>query len=336
MSDTNKFILTTRDLEIGFLKPPGKPNISLMKGISVKARKGELVAMIGQNGIGKSTLLRTLVQLHPALSGNVILNNKNIEKYTRQELARQLGFVSTEIINAGNLSVYDLVALGRFPYTNWLGNINNEDRFMIDHSIELVDLAHKRDKMLTEISDGERQRAMIARTLSQDTDLLILDEPTAFLDLPNRYEVLKLLRDLSCKGKTIIFSTHDLNLVIDQVDKIWMMTEGGMIEGAPEDLILSDSFNSVFPGSSLIFNKESGRFDYPADRLHEVYIEGEGELKAWTAKAMERKGYLPIEKGGNAEISVKVYMDNGQAYWELKTKNAISVYKSIYELMFSL
>ena len=336
MSDTNKYILSTRNLEIGFLKPPGKPNISLMNGISVKARKGELVAMIGQNGIGKSTLLRTLVQLHPALSGNVILNNKNIEKYTRHELARQLGFVSTEIINAGNLSVYDLVALGRFPYTNWLGNINNEDRFMIDHSIELVDLAHKRDKMLTEISDGERQRAMIARTLSQDTDLLILDEPTAFLDLPNRYEVLKLLRDLSSKGKTIIFSTHDLNLVIDQVDKIWMMTEGGMVEGAPEDLILSNSFNSVFPGSSLIFNMESGRFDYPADRLHEVYIEGEGELKAWTAKAMERKGYLPIEKGRNVEISVKVYMDNGQAYWELKIKNAISVYKSIYELMFSL
>ncbi|MEA1899107.1 MAG: ABC transporter ATP-binding protein, partial [Bacteroidota bacterium] len=167
MSDINKYTLITQDLEIGFPKPPGKPNISLMKGISVTAKKGELIAMIGQNGIGKSTLLRTLVQLQPALSGNVILNNINIEKYTRRELARQVGFVSTEIINAGNLNVYDLVALGRFPYTNWFGTINKEDQFMIDHSIELVDLVHKRDKMLTEISDGERQRAMIARTLSQ-------------------------------------------------------------------------------------------------------------------------------------------------------------------------
>jgi len=336
MSDINKHILITQDLEIGFPKPPGKPNISLMKEISIKARRGELIAMIGQNGIGKSTLLRTLVQLHPALSGNIFLNNKNIEKYTRQELARQLGFVSTEIINAGNLSVYELVALGRFPYTNWIGKINREDHFMIDRSIELVDLVHKRDKMLTEISDGERQRAMIARTLSQDTDLLILDEPTAFLDLPNRYEVLKLLRDLSGKGKTIIFSTHDLNLVIDQVDKIWIMTEGGMIEGAPEDLILNNFFDSVFPGSSLVFNRESGRFDYPADKLHEVYIEGEGELKAWTTKALERKGYLPKEKNKNVDLSVKVYVDKGQACWVLKTKNESFIYKSIYELMSGL
>ncbi len=336
MSEINKHILITRNLEIGFSKPTGKSKISLMKEISVEARNGELIAMIGQNGIGKSTLLRTLVQLQPSLSGSVILNNKNIDKYSRRELARQVGYVSTEIINAGNLSVYDLVALGRFPYTNWFGAINREDRFMIDHSIELVDLVHKRDKLLTEISDGERQRAMIARTLSQDTDLLILDEPTAFLDLPNRYEVLKLLRDLSRKGKTIIFSTHDLNLVIDQVDKIWMMTKGGMIEGAPEDLVLNNFFDSVFPGSSLIFNKESGRFDYPADRLHEVYIEGEGELRAWTTKALERKGYLPKEENENVEISVKVYMKNGQACWELKTKTNTHSYKSIYELMSGL
>lgn len=336
MSDINKYTLITQDLEIGFPKPPGKPNISLMKGISVTAKKGELIAMIGQNGIGKSTLLRTLVQLQPALSGNVILNNIDIEKYTRRELARQLGFVSTEIINAGNLNVYDLVALGRFPYTNWFGTINKEDQFMIDHSIELVDLVHKRDKMLTEISDGERQRAMIARTLSQDTDLLILDEPTAFLDLPNRYEVLKLLRDLSHEGKTIIFSTHDLDLVIDQVDKIWMMTEGEMIEGAPEDLILNNYFDSVFHGSSLIFNRESGRFDYPVKTLHEVYIDGEGELKAWTIKAMERKGYLPKEKNENIAISVKVYVENGQACWELTTGTDTHSYKSIYELMSGL
>ncbi len=336
MSDINKYILITRDLEIGFLKPMGKPDISLMKGISVEARKGEMIAMIGQNGIGKSTLLRTLVQLQPALSGNVILNNKSIETYTRRELARQVGFVSTEIINTGNLSVYDLVALGRFPYTNWFGTINREDRFMIDRSVELVDLVHKRDKLLTEISDGERQRAMIARTLSQDTDLLILDEPTAFLDLPNRHEVLKLLRDLSREGKTIIFSTHDINLVIDQVDKIWMMTEGGIIEGAPEDLILNNSFDSVFSGSSLMFNKESGRFDYPVDILHEVYIEGEGELKVWTTRALARKGYLPKEKNENVKIFVHVYEENGQACWVLKSKNNTSSYKSIYELMSGL
>jgi len=216
---TADILLRTEELEIGF-RTAGTRNISLMSEISVNARQGELITLIGRNGSGKSTLLRSLMRLQPVLSGSILLNNRNIEDHSRREFAMLCGFVSTEAISTGNLSVYELVALGRFPYTNWIGKVRAEDRDLIDSSLERVGLMALKDKMLAEISDGERQRAMIARALAQDTDLLILDEPTAFLDLPNRYEVIKLLKDLTRQGKSVIFSTHDLNIVIDQVDKI--------------------------------------------------------------------------------------------------------------------
>ncbi len=258
--EAGNILLKTVGLEIGFKKASGRKNISLIKDISLAAGRGKLIALIGRNGSGKSTLLRTLMRLQPQLSGTILLANRDIENYTRRDFAMQTAFVSTEALSTGNLSVYELVSLGRFPYTNWIGKVRREDRELIDSSLEKVGLTDLRDKMLAEVSDGERQRAMIARALAQDTELLILDEPTAFLDLPNKYEVIRLLKDLAAQGKTVIFSTHDLNMVIDQVDKLWLMTETGIIDDSPEALIENNAFNSLFPGSTLSFDKGRKQF----------------------------------------------------------------------------
>lgn len=258
MTDSSNILLKTTKLEIGFRS--GKQQTSLLSGIDLNAGRGELIALIGRNGSGKSTLLRTIMRLQPLLSGQIELNSRGISTYSRREFAMQTAFVSTEAILTANISVFELVSLGRFPYTNWIGSVKDSDRQLIDSSIKKVGLCELRHKMLSEISDGERQRAMIARALAQDSDLLVLDEPTAFLDLPNKYEVIALLKELASQGKTVIFSTHDLNMVIDQVDKIWLMTPQSLIDATPEEHIQNNSFDKVFPGSSLRFDRDKGQF----------------------------------------------------------------------------
>ena len=178
-----------------------------MSDMSLSAKEGEFIALIGQNGIGKSTLLKTLVKLHPCLSGEIFMGGMRIQDFSMHDFSKFVGYVSTEVIRTGNLKVKDLVSLGRYPYTNWIGKLTNQDQEMVDSALEMVGLSDLKQKNITEVSDGERQRAMIARTIAQDTKVLILDEPTAFLDLPNRYDVLHLLKSLSHnQGKTIIFS----------------------------------------------------------------------------------------------------------------------------------
>ncbi len=331
--NTENDILVLKDLEIGFRK--GRKTIaSLLSGVNVSAGRGELVALIGQNGIGKSTLLKTIVRLHEQLSGEILFSNKDILDYTATELSSLVGFVSTEVIRVGNLTVRDLISLGRFPYTNWLGKLTQEDHELVNRAMEMVNLLNFADKNVSEISDGERQRAMIARTIAQDTDILVLDEPTAFLDLPNRYEVIQLLRNLSEeKDKLVIFSTHDLEMVINEADKIWMMTKDEMVNGAPEDLVLNGSFNHLFPGSKAVFNKESGSFSYLREGKKEIILSGAGTAFEWTKKALQRKGYIPVRNGSSIKIHVNTNNANDIIEWLVSTKNEEFRVNSILELI---
>ncbi|MCH7658592.1 MAG: ATP-binding cassette domain-containing protein, partial [Bacteroidetes bacterium] len=235
-------VLLTNELEIGFTVSKYRKD-SVYSGINISAANGELVALIGQNGIGKSTLLRTLANLQKALSGEILIKDTEISEYKRIEIARIISFVSTEPVRIANLKVFELVALGRFPHTNWAGRLKQGDRKVVQEAIRLVGLEGFEQKPVSEISDGERQRAMIARTLAQETGIVILDEPTAFLDLPGKYEIIQILNDLASNtGKTIIFSTHDLNIALHQADKIWLMLPGEIVAGAPEDLVLKPRF----------------------------------------------------------------------------------------------
>ncbi len=330
---TENDILVLKDLEIGFRK--GRKIIaSLLSGMNVSAGRGELVALIGKNGIGKSTLLKTIVRLHEQLNGKIVFSGRDMPDYTASEFSSLVGFVSTEVIRVGNLSVRDLVSLGRFPYTNWLGKLTQDDHALVDHAMEMVNISELADNNVSEISDGERQRAMIARTIAQDTDILVLDEPTAFLDLPNRFEVLHLLRYLSEeKGKLVIFSTHDLEMVLNEADKIWMMTKDELIEGAPEDLVLNGSFKHLFPGSKAIFNKESGSFSYPREGKREIILTGSGTAFEWTKKALKRKAYIPVSNGSFIKIHVITNSATDRIEWLISTKNGELKVNSILELI---
>ncbi len=243
-SENRKELIKLEGLEIGYGK--GKKASALSGKIDCNVFRGELVSLMGRNGCGKSTLLRTMAGLQESLGGKIIIKGRPVHEYQRMEIARMLGFVSTEVIRVEGLRVRDLVAMGRYPHTGWFGSLSSSDHEMIDRAIAVTSLDDLVDRDLDELSDGERQRAMIARTLAQDTEILILDEPTAFLDLTHKYEITLLLGKLAREhGKTILFSTHDLQLSLQEADKIWLMGEDGVIEGSPEDLLSRGKIGEV-------------------------------------------------------------------------------------------
>lgn len=328
-------VIRTCELEIGFTVSKYRKHI-VYSGINVSAAKGELVALIGQNGIGKSTLLRTLANLQRSLSGEILIKDTEISEYKRIEVARIISFVSTEPVRIANLKVFDLVALGRFPHTNWAGRLKQDDRKVVQEAIRLVGLEGFEQKPVSEISDGERQRAMIARTLAQETGIVILDEPTAFLDLPGKYEIIQILNDLAFNtGKTIIFSTHDLNIALHHADKIWLMLPGEIVAGAPEDLVLNNRFSDIFKNSDLHFDVRKGDFRMPMDISGEIGLTGKGLTGLWTRKALERIG-LKVTEAGKQESVVTVKEKDGMIQWCLKTNNKDFEFSSIYQLSLCL
>lgn len=219
---------------------------------------GEFTALIGRNGTGKSTLLRTIAALAKPMSGYVTLDGRRLEEMSRLEIASRISFVSTDEVRVTNLKVADVVALGRAPYTNWIGSLTTEDKRMVVRSLELVGMSAFAHKGMDTLSDGERQRVMIARALAQDTPIILLDEPTAFLDLPNKYGICLLLRELAHKqGKSIIFSTHDLNIALELCDTIALIDNGSFYYGTTESLINNGDLQRLFEGTALVFDPAS-------------------------------------------------------------------------------
>ncbi len=322
-------ILTFDSLKIGYVS--GKNENALLPPLNACAYKGEMIAIIGRNGIGKSTLLRTLTGLQPSLAGEIFYSNKNIRDYSRIDLARKVGYISTEIVKASNMSVYDLVALGRFPHTNWTGKINLQDHEIIMDAIEKTSLSKFCKRFISELSDGERQRAMIARILAQDTGIMLMDEPTAFLDIGSKYDILHLMNILSHKNqKTIVFSTHDLQMAVSQSDKIWLILDNHLIDGAPEDLMIAGAFDHLFDSSPVYFNSEDGTFSFRNEYKGRIYIEGSGIRRRWTEKAISRAGFSVSEE--KTIPYIKTPSDNN-SIWQLSTSGATQEFGSIYELI---
>jgi iron complex transport system ATP-binding protein len=255
-------ILSFESLEIGY--PSGRSSGTILPPLNAKADSGELIAIIGRNGVGKSTLLRTLVGLLPPFRGKVKIKGIEIGLISRLELAKIIGYISTEIVRVSNMSVFDLVSLGRFPHTNWIGKIDREGRLAVEDALNKTGLAEFGGKYINELSDGERQRAMIARVLAQDTEIMLMDEPTAFLDIAGKYDIVNLLKKLTGERKTIIFSTHDLNIALNMADKIWLMFNDGLLEGSPDELVRSNSFTHLFGSSEIKFDPATGKIDWKA------------------------------------------------------------------------
>jgi iron complex transport system ATP-binding protein len=249
-------ILETHDLAIGYHSRMKKT--SIVEGLNLRLWPGQLTCLIGPNGTGKSTLLRTLAGLQKPVKGSVMLTGESLSHFTPEQLARKIGIVLTDAPHPGDLSVNQVVELGRLPYTDWLGNLTQTDRSIASHSLELVKAASLSGRNFGELSDGERQKVMIARALAQQPDLLILDEPTAFLDWPNRVDLLFSLKEIAFKEKkTILISSHDLELVLQIADEVWAMdVSGTIIPGTGHELLQNGTLEKIFSSRYASFFKQ--------------------------------------------------------------------------------
>lgn len=245
--DNSAHILTTIDLSIGYKS--GKSENRLMEKLNLSIPKGKFIALLGANGVGKSTLIRSLANLQSALSGKVFLKGKEIKTYSAKEFARQVSLVLTDPVQSGNLNVQELVEMGRYPFTNWTGKLQSIDHEKVDNAIQLCAIGYLKDANITEISDGQLQKAMIARALAQDGELMLLDEPTVHLDANNRYMVLELLRKLVDETqKSMLISTHQVEVALKMADEVWLANCGeNIICGTPGELIAKGEIERSFP-----------------------------------------------------------------------------------------
>lgn len=233
----------------------GYSPVVIQDGLELRAPSGQMICLLGQNGCGKSTLLRTLAGLQPALSGSIRIDDTDLLALSERERAKQMAVVLTDRLSVDRTTVYDIVAMGRYPHSSWTGHLSTADHEVIRKAISDVEMTHKRDAYFNNLSDGEKQRVLIAKAIAQETPYILLDEPTAHLDLPNRIKTLILLRELAHQsGRTVLISTHELDLALQTADLIWLMTPGeGVAVGSAEELIASGEFQRAFQDEHFRF-----------------------------------------------------------------------------------
>ena len=260
MNNTKQHIvLKVADLSIGYQTKKDKTTVA--KHINFELVKGELIGLIGANGIGKSTLLKTITKSQKALEGTISVNGKSLDDISNMTLAKEMSVVLTENVSQTNLSVQELIALGRQPYTNWIGTLSEEDEIKTKAAIEAIQITDLIHKKCFELSDGQLQKVMLARALAQDTDIIVLDEPTTHLDLYHKVSVLKLLQKLAKETqKTILFSTHEINVTLSLCDKVIVMKEHTTHFGSPKKLIEQKAFDDLFPEDLVVFDSVTGSF----------------------------------------------------------------------------
>lgn len=232
-----------------------------MEHLNFALKEGDLAAIVGVNGAGKSTLLRTLGNVQPHLKGDIKIRGKQLTSYAPMELASSLSLVLTEPIASKNLTVLELIALGRQPYTNWIGSLSSTDKEKIQDAVQRVQLEDLRHKKCYELSDGQLQKVMIARALAQDTSIMLLDEPTSHLDLYHKVHILKLLKTIAHETrKTILFTTHEIDVAIQLCDTMLILQKEKSYFGTPCELIEERRFDELFPSDTITFDHNTGSF----------------------------------------------------------------------------
>ncbi|MDO4190295.1 MAG: ABC transporter ATP-binding protein [Bacteroidales bacterium] len=299
-------MIATEALNIGY------GNKVIQANLTLQANEGELTALCGPNGVGKSTLLRSLCGLQPTLNGSVKVNQKPLQQMKDAEKAKTLALVLTDKIMEDRLTVFDLVAMGRVPFLAWHGSLADNDIAKTQQAIEMVGLTHKAEALISAISDGERQRVMIAKALAQETPIILLDEPTSHLDLPSRIEIMLLLKALAHDtNKCIILSTHELDLAIQCADNIWLMDSKGIKTEIPEDLMLSGAMQATFQSDNFLFDSNDGHcvmLHTPNNNYKHIHIEGGQQQAIWLKHALQRTGFVVDD----ADINTTVKIDNGK------------------------
>ncbi|MDP3313520.1 ABC transporter ATP-binding protein [Lutibacter sp.] len=259
MGNEISYCITTQNLSIGYTTKD-QP-IVVASNLNIQLEGGKLVCLLGKNGIGKSTLLRTLTKVQPALKGTVLIKDKPLNLLKNIELSREISVVLTEKLPESNLTVFELIALGRQPYTNWIGKLDVNDLDKINEALEQTNTTHLKHKFYYQLSDGQLQKVLIARALAQDTAIIIFDEPTAHLDIHHTIETFSLLKNLAVKfNKTIIVSTHEINLSLQLADELWLMTPTNFICGETATLIENNSLDQLFDSNLIEFNKTLKQF----------------------------------------------------------------------------
>ena len=306
--------------------------------LNLQLNAGEFVCLVGPNGVGKSTLLRTVTGLQPKLGGAIILSGKRLESYHPRELASQVSVVLTSPIWVGAMRVDELTAMGRFPFTGLFDRMTDHDWEVVQEILRVVGVDKLSDRYVHTLSDGERQKVMIARALAQEPRLLVLDEPTAYLDLPGRVVVMNLLHDLaSGHDKAVLTSTHDLDLALRHADRIWLMDDvGRIIQGAPEDLVLNGSFAQTFNRAGVRFDPLSGTFDSQNSGSKSVFLEGVGPEVVWTRRALHRAGFAVDEEWIPGSPRVCVMPQNDVITWQVELVGQTITFTTVYDLLQSL
>lgn len=312
-----KEILNINNLSIGYGK--GKRTKIVHNKLNGSLYAGELLCLLGENGTGKSTLIRTICGFQSAYGGEAILMGENLLQLSERELAKMAAVVLTDRVVVPNATVEELVSLGRSPYTGTFGILNDEDKTVVHSAIEKCGILHKKYERLSNMSDGEKQKAFIAKALAQDTPVIILDEPTAFLDMPARVEIIHLLRQIAnTAGKSVLMSTHDLDLALQMADRLWLLSSGKkLLSGSPEDLLLRNEFQSIFETRGIEFDNRTGLFRVDYDYEKSIAVEGHGFEYVLLRRAFARKGIRTVRKAGDEKRWVEI-SKNGETTFSVK------------------
>lgn len=312
-----RMVLELRALSAGY-PVAGRTHRTVVGPVNLSLHEGELACLLGPNGAGKSTLMRTMAGMQRPVGGEVRLNGVSLAALSPAALARQLAVVLTERVTAGLLSVYDLVALGRHPFTDWTGRLGPDDHAVVIDAIRTVGAEPLAFRLVAELSDGERQKAMVARALAQEPSVMILDEITAFLDLPRRVEIMQILKRLAHEhGRTILLSTHDLDLALHTADTLWVLSDGAITTGLPEELVLNGAFEAAFASEGVSFDRRHGAFRVRPRGRGRARVTGDGVAARWTRSALERQGFEMADDDGadSVEIAVTVAEVAGRQVW---------------------
>ncbi|MDD2564599.1 MAG: ABC transporter ATP-binding protein [Salinivirgaceae bacterium] len=319
-----------KELSIGYGK--GKKRKVVLDSINLSAPTGKTIALVGANGKGKSTLLKTIAGLLTPLSGAIYFDDIETHKINRSEKAKLISYVGTSHEVNKTLKVRDLVALGRFPHTGIFGSLTENDIEMIHRAMVDTKTLHLRDAPVGEISDGECQRVLIARSLAQNTPIILLDEPTAYLDIGNKFEMVELMRRLSrTRNKTIIFSSHDLPTVLGTADYMWLIHKKKIINAIPEELVMTHFLDTIFENSNVIFDLDNNEFKVNTKPSRFVKLSGKPYLCRWTEKALNRFGIGHNSGATKIEISIETLQDS--LYWEVKEDSKVSKFDNMETML---
>lgn len=320
-------LLHTQELIVGYNKTK-----KLIPPTDIGLIYNELTALVGPNGAGKTTLMRTLSGQLPPIEGSVFLGDSNIKSILPYELAKKISIVLTDRISDPHLLVFDIVAMGRYPYTGFWAKLHKKDREIVYNSLQRIGMTEFSNRTFQSLSDGEKQKVMIAKALAQDTPIILLDEPAAFLDYPSKIELMHLMQQLVNEHqKTILYSTHDLDLVLHTADRLWLAAQGRpIVSGIPEQLVLDGFIEAYFSRDSLVFDPDKAQFLAANKPKPTIGLQADGLLGIWIKNALERKGFVVLQ----SHPSINITLSNNMIHLTFEGKSQL--HNSIEELLQTL